>query len=83
MSACISRHGEYSEHAPDVEWVCTLCGEVDTAGLRAEVDRLRAGIEALVTRYRAAWDEDGDTDAHGYAEDLLNLLDGDEGETDE
>lgn len=41
MSACISRHGEYGEHTPDADWTCTLCGDVDTAGLRAEVDRLR------------------------------------------
>lgn len=57
--------------------------EADCAALLDEVDRLRAGIEALVTRYRAAWDEDGDTEAHAYAEDLLNLLDPTEGETDE
>lgn len=33
MSACISRHGEYDEHTPNAEWTCTLCGDVDTAGL--------------------------------------------------
>lgn len=42
--------------------------------LLAEVDRLREGMEALVTRYRIAWDEGGDMEAHGYAEDLLKLL---------
>ena len=50
MSACISRHGEYGEHTPDAEWTCTLCAHVDTAGLLAEVDRLRAimaSVEAL------------------------------------
>ena len=41
MSACISRHGEYSEHTPDAEWTCTLCGDVDAAGLLDEVYRLR------------------------------------------
>lgn len=47
----------------------------------AEVERLREGMEALVTRYRIAWDEDGDMEAHGYAEDLLDLLNPTEGET--
>lgn len=52
----------------------------DTAELLAEVERLRAGIEALVTTYRIRWDEDGDMDAHGYADDLLDLLNPTEGD---
>lgn len=79
MSACISRHGEYSEHTPDAEWVCTQCGDVDTAGLRDEVDRLRAGIEALA--------RDGEAYGRGSAlalsRRLRTLLDPTEGVSDE
>lgn len=42
MSACISRHGEYGEHTPDAEYVCTLCGVLDEATLLAELRDLRA-----------------------------------------
>lgn len=42
MSACISRHGEYSEHTPDGEYTCQRCLVLDEDALRAELRRLRA-----------------------------------------
>ena len=68
MSACISRHGEYSEHTPDAEWTCTRCWDVDTAGLRAEVDRLTTELATAHT----AWDEwkASSRAGHAHASDM-------------
>lgn len=37
MSACISRHGEFSSHDLDALHACTLCGVLDEDALRAEL----------------------------------------------
>lgn len=44
MSACISRHGEYSEHEPDDDLVCQLCGVLDEAELLARARRARGAL---------------------------------------
>lgn len=57
MSACISRHGEYSDHEPDDAYTCTRCFVLDEAGLRADRDRARdlaAALEAENAAYLAA-----------------------------
>lgn len=76
MSVCISRHGEYSEHTPDAEWTCTLCGEVDTAGLRAEVKRLRDGIEDMLADIQATTTRVYISSVASSLADLLNPTDG-------
>lgn len=82
MSACISRHGEYSEHTPDAEWFCTLCGDVDTAGLRAEVGRLRAGIEDIRDEAWEPWLNRDWQHLDTVRNDCNALLNPTEGETD-
>ncbi len=47
MSTCISRQGEFSDHTPDTDYVCTRCGALDEDGLIAELRQSRA------TRYSA------------------------------
>jgi len=51
MSACISRAGEYSDHVPDADHVCTRCGVFDEDGLiaarNAEVAALTAERDRL------------------------------------
>lgn len=50
MSVCISQHGEFSSHEPDVLHTCTLCGVLDEDALRAElvrVDWYRRRVKAL------------------------------------
>ena len=52
MSTCISRHGEYSSHHIDADYICTRCGVLDVVALVAELNRLRAnqlpdGVETL------------------------------------
>lgn len=44
MSACISRHGEFSEHSLDNSHTCTLCGVLDEEALRAELAQARSAI---------------------------------------
>src|SRR5690625_4104626 len=50
MSACISRHGEYSEHTPDGEYTCQRCYVLDEDALRVELRRLRAALATSRTR---------------------------------
>lgn len=46
MSACISQHGEYSDHILDELHTCTRCHVLDEDALRAELtERLRAELE--------------------------------------
>ena len=47
MSACISMHGEYSNHIPhpDANYTCVRCGVLDEDALIAERDRLRAEVQ--------------------------------------
>lgn len=46
MSACISRHGEYSSHDLDDEFTCKLCGVLDEDAMRSELMGLRAALAA-------------------------------------
>lgn len=47
MTACISQHGEYSDHVPDDAYTCTRCGVPDlAAALRAKLRALRAERDA-------------------------------------
>src|SRR5690625_4282539 len=59
MSACISRHGEYSEHTPDGEYTCQRCYVVDEEAMRAEIERLRTALTAdrpsVTDNARAEW----------------------------
>lgn len=66
MSACISRHGEFSEHYLDDSFTCTVCLVLDEDALRAELERLRAELGQTRTRngppapgitYEAMWDQ--------------------------
>ena len=41
MSKCISKHGEFSEHDLDDEYVCKLCSVLDEGALRLELAFLR------------------------------------------
>jgi len=54
MSKCISRRGEYSDHIPDADYICTRCGALDEDGmvnelrdLREERDALRVGVAQI------------------------------------
>ena len=63
MSTCISRHGEYSSHTPDADYVCTLCFVLDEDGLIAELTKARAenALMRPVVEAATAWhDESGD-----------------------
>ena len=53
MSKCISMHGEYSDCAPDQNFICTRCTALDEDALFAKVERLSAELAV-------AWD------AHGH-----------------
>ncbi len=58
MSTCISQHGEFSEHEPNPEWYCRLCGSLDEAGMRAELQRawsVAAQRRNEARRYYVAW----------------------------
>lgn len=56
MSACISQHGEYSDHDPDERFTCKLCGAFDETGALAEVDRLQAEVgDPLLRKQRDNW----------------------------
>lgn len=46
MSACISRHGEFSAHTPDDSHACTLCGVLDEDALRAELEHAQPVLTA-------------------------------------
>lgn len=47
MSACISRHGEFSSHTLDDSHTCTLCHVLDEEALRAELVAARARLVEL------------------------------------
>ena len=47
MSACISKHGEYSAHEPG-DW-CPRCGVFNEDAVFAEVDALRAKLADATT----------------------------------
>lgn len=55
MSTCISQHGEYSEHEPNDDWSCNLCGAFDEPGV---LDALKKA-KAKVARVEARLDEEG------------------------
>ncbi|MGC0251537.1 hypothetical protein [Pseudactinotalea sp. Z1748] len=63
MSACISRHGEYSSHDPDEDHICRLCEALDEDALITEVRALRAlrarlaAVEALADEWQRELDE--------------------------
>ena len=56
MSKCISMHGEYSDCAPDQNFICTRCTALDEDALFAKVERLEASIafkdDAMLTAMR-------------------------------
>lgn len=78
MSACISRHGEFSSHQPDDAYTCKLCGVLDEHGLIAELRQLRADLaearEAIAEvarragQYRDWLLQNDPQDRHGRAE---------------
>lgn len=47
MSTCISKHGEYSEHEPNSDYVCGLCGVLDEDALIKELIEVRAERNTL------------------------------------
>jgi hypothetical protein len=47
VSACISQRGEYSDHTPDADYVCTRCGVLDELALVAELNRYQAETARL------------------------------------
>lgn len=54
MSVCISRHGEYGEHAqadPEDPFVCSRCFTYDESAIRASLAHA-AELEAAVDRVR-------------------------------
>ncbi|GAA1992787.1 hypothetical protein GCM10009718_33120 [Isoptericola halotolerans] len=62
MSACISRHGEYSDHEPDETYACRLCGAIDTDALVAEVRRLtqwKAEALEVLSGWESVWESLG------------------------
>ena len=56
MSKCISMHGEYSDCAPDQNFICKRCIALDEDALFAKVERLEASIafkdDAMLTAMR-------------------------------
>lgn len=66
MSACISRHGEFSSHTLDDTHTCTLCHVLDEDALRAELTRLRAELK----QWRELVDADRIERLHAEIENL-------------
>lgn len=52
MSACISKHGEFSAHTPDDDHICTRCGVLDEDGLIAELHKARAALDRAIHEER-------------------------------
>ena len=50
MSACISKHGEYSSHSPKENYYCKLCGDLDEDALRNELESLRTQLAEVTAR---------------------------------
>lgn len=70
MSVCVSKHGEYADHTPDSEYLCTRCAALDVDALRFEVRQLRALRDRLVDIAQRT--KPGD--AQGVRWELLGLL---------
>lgn len=54
MSACISKHGEYSYHECSIDFVCDYCGVLDEDGLFAALNEARdkvARVEDILNEH--------------------------------
>jgi hypothetical protein len=50
MSTCVSRHGEYGNHAGGDDWFCSRCGVFDADGVLAALDYTQERMAEMVPK---------------------------------